>query len=134
MYRTVLPHQHPNLEAHKTHFEIMREVYDHAENKSDVTRNMLAYQYLKNPYSFDAESKDVHKILKNDIAWPQGYIPDEHRIVRFKVAKTKEEKFQEYLREKHNVKMAPLNKLYIDDAIQDLPKVCQTTDAYTTYK
>jgi hypothetical protein len=112
----------------------MREVYDHTENKSDVTRNMLAFQYLKDPFDFNIDGKDVHKILKNEIAWPQGYIPEFREVVRFKVAKTKEEKFQEHLREKHNVKMAPLNKLYIEDAIQDLPKVCQTTDAYTTYK
>ena len=42
--------------------------------------------------------------------------------------------FLEWLREKHTVKMAPLNQLYIDDAIQDLPKICHTMDAYTTYK
>ena len=30
--------------------------------------------------------------------------------------------------------MAPLNKMYIDDAIQNLPKICHTSDAFTTYK
>ena len=54
--------------------------------------------------------------------------------MRIRIAKTKEQLFLEYLREKHKVKMAPINKLYIDDAIHDLPKVCQTINAYTTYK
>ena len=134
LYRTVIPHLHPNLEAHKTHFEVMQEVYDHTENKTDVTRNMLATHYLKDPNNFDAEAKDVKNILKNEITWPQGYIPEENKVMKFKMTKTKEELFLDWLREKHSVKMAPLNKLCIDDAIQDLSKICQTSDAITTYR
>ena len=90
LYRTVIPHQHPNLESHKSHFDIMQEVYDHTENKSDVTRNMLAMQFLKNPNRFDPEHKEIKSILKNEIIWPQGHIPEELKIDRFKAKKTKE--------------------------------------------
>ena len=134
LYRVVIPHSHPNLDAHKSHFEVMREVYDHTENKTDLSRNMLAKCYVQNPYRFKDDAKDIHNVLKNDISWPQGYIPEELKVEPFKVPKTKEDLFRQYLREKHDVKMAPLNKMYIDEAIQDLTKVCQTSNAYSTYK
>ena len=35
MYRMIL-REEPNEDARKTHYEIMREVYSHTENKKDV--------------------------------------------------------------------------------------------------
>lgn len=48
--------------------------------------------------------------------------------------KTKDEIFQEYLKDKHKETMDPLNKFYLDEAIQNLQKVCHTKDAFQNYK
>lgn len=48
--------------------------------------------------------------------------------------KTKEEIFYENLKVKHTVKMAPLNKFYLEEEIQNLNKICTTKDAHVTYK
>lgn len=48
MYRSILKEE-PNEDARKTHYEIMREVYDHTENKIDVGRNMLATVFVRDP-------------------------------------------------------------------------------------
>ena len=51
MYRMILKEE-PNEDARKTHYEIMREVYSHTENKQDVSRNMLATLFVRDPASF----------------------------------------------------------------------------------
>jgi len=68
------------------------------------------------------------------LAWPQGYIPDSYEISKPPLKKTKEEIHRERLKEKHSCRMAPLNKFYLDEAIQNLQKVCGTQNAHTTYK
>ena len=111
-------------------------MYGHTENKTDVLRNILASIYVKDPSKFAETNEDVHKVLKNEymMAWPRGYIPPTHEVAKRPVKKTKEEINREKLKEKHSLTMAPLNKFYLDDAIQNLQKVCGTKNAHTTYK
>ena len=54
MYRMIL-NEEPNEDARKTHYEIMREVYSHTENKQDVSRNMLATLFVRDPAKFRGE-------------------------------------------------------------------------------
>lgn len=114
----------------------MREVYEHTENKTDVLRNILASLYVRDPAKFSEHDETVAKVLKNEymMAWPQGYIPPEHVVHRAPLKKTKEEINRAALKEKHALIMAPLNKFYLDDAIQNLQNVCTTKNAHTTYK
>jgi|TARA_B110000285_G_C14982463_1_gene542114 hypothetical protein len=69
MYRSILKEE-PNEDARKTHYEIMREVYDHTENKQDVGRNMLATIFVRDPNKYKDNMEEVQKIMKNNIAWP----------------------------------------------------------------
>ena len=69
MYRSILTEE-PNEDARKTHYEIMREVYDHTENKIDVGRNMLATIFVRDPIKYRDNMDEVKKITRNNIAWP----------------------------------------------------------------
>ena len=69
MYRMILKEE-PNEDARKTHYEIMREVYGHTENKQDVSRNMLATLFVRDPASFRENLEEVQKVVKNNVAWP----------------------------------------------------------------
>lgn len=102
--------------------------------KNDISRNMLATLYIRDPHKFKEESDEVKKVMSMNISWPKGYIPEEHKVVKPPPAKTQEELWYLELQEKHRVKMRHLNKYYLDDEIVDLPKVAQTTNAYVTYK
>lgn len=133
MYRMILKEE-PNEDARKTHYQIMREVYDHTENKQDVGRNMLATIFVRDPKKYKEGMEEVQKIMKNNVAWPQGYIPDDYPIKRPPVKYSKEEIALAKLKEKHSLRMAPLNKFFIDEAIQNLKQVCGTSNAHTTYK
>ena len=133
MYRMIL-NEEPNEDARKTHYEIMREVYSHTENKQDVSRNMLATLFVRDPAKFRGEQDEVQKVVKNNIAWPQGYVPQQFVVKRPPPKSTKEEIHYANLKIKHEIKMAPLNKFYLDDEIQDLNKICTTKDAHMTYK
>jgi len=112
----------------------MEEIYDHTENKTDVQRNMTATLFVNDPVKFSTENEDVNKVLKQNVAWPKGYIPEQFVIQKPALKKTKEEIDREILKEKHSLKMAPLNKFYLDDAIKNLQKVCTTENALVTYK
>ena len=135
LYRQILGEE-TNEDLGKSHHEVMRDVYGHTENKTDVLRNVLAAIYVKDPTAFTEQNEEVHKVLKNDymIAWPQGYIPETHEVAKRPPKKTKEEIHLEKLKDKHSLVMAPLNKFYLDEAIQNLQKVCTTNNAITTYK
>ena len=74
MYRMILKEE-PNEDSRKTHHQIMREVFSHTENKQDVSRNMLATLFVRDPAKFRDNLEEVQKVVKNNIAWPQGYIP-----------------------------------------------------------
>ena len=64
--------------------------------------------------------------MQNNIAWPKGYIPEKHEVIKPPPKKTSEEVWYEELAEKHRVKTRHLNKYYLDDEIMFLPMVAQT--------
>jgi len=59
LYRQILTDE-PGEDARRTHQELMRDVYGHTENKTDVIRNMLASIYVKDPSGFTEKHDEVH--------------------------------------------------------------------------
>ena len=84
MYRSIID-EDPNEDQKKTEFQIMREIFDHTENKIDVNRNMLANVFATDPSKFKDTHDAVLKVQKNNVAWPGGYVPTEHKISRIPV-------------------------------------------------
>ena len=79
MYRSIIE-ENPNEDSKKTEYQIMREIFDHTENKMDVNRNMLASVYVTDPSKFKDSNEAVIKVQKNNLAWPGGYMPGEYKI------------------------------------------------------
>ena len=109
-------------------------MYHHTELKNDINRNMLATLYVRDPHKFNENDEEVQKVLSSNIAWPKGYIPEEHPVVKPPLRMTKDELHYLELKDKHYVRMRPLNKYYLDDEIVDLPKLAQTSGCHATYK
>ena len=77
MYRSVIKND-PLKDANKSEAQIVQELYTHTEHKNDINRNMLATLFIKDPYKFSENQEEVQKVLSQNIAWPKGYIPEEH--------------------------------------------------------
>lgn len=60
------------------------------------------------------------------MAWPVGYVPPKVDVSKYRQKKTKEEIEDAERRSKHHVKLAPLNKFFIDQAIKDLGNVASS--------
>ena len=95
---------------------------------------MLATIFARDPKKSIINHDEVHKLLKNNIAWPKNYIPHKHVIKKPPPPKTKEEIHLETLKEKHSLIMTYLPKEEVENVIQRLDKICATTNAYGTYK
>ena len=61
MYRSIIE-ENPNEDSKKTEYQIMREIFDHTENKMDVNRNMLASVYVTDPSKFKDSNEAVIKV------------------------------------------------------------------------
>ena len=71
----------------------------------DLNRNMLATLYLRDPYRFNERNDEVEKVLWSGIAWPKGYIPDDHPIKKPPPKKTKEEIASEARKERNHIRL-----------------------------
>lgn len=100
----------------------------------DLNRNMLATLYLRDPYRFHEQNDEVKKVLWSNIAWPKGYIPEDHPIKKPPPKKTKEEIDSEARKERNHVKLKQLDKMFLEEEITNLQKVAHTKDAFVTYK
>jgi hypothetical protein len=58
---------------------LIEDIFQHTHFKADVSRNMLHKLFEEDPVNF-SNNKDVEKVLKNNVAWPKGYIPVHHPI------------------------------------------------------
>ena len=79
MYRSIIE-EDPNEDIKKSEYQIMREIFDHTENKIDINRNMLASVYATDPSKFKDTHEAVIKVQKNNLAWPGGYVPEKFKI------------------------------------------------------
>jgi len=75
MYRVIIK-EDPERDGLKSHYDIMREVYDHTENKVDLERNTMATFFALDPLKFKDKNDEANRVLKSNIAWPKGYIPE----------------------------------------------------------
>ena len=116
LYRTIVP---INIEKDKgkTHSKLYSEIYRHAEDKSDINRNMLATIFARDPKKFNQDHEDINKLSKNNIAWPKNYIPFKHIIKKPPPPKTKEEIHIETLKEKHHLIMTYLPNEEVENMI-----------------
>ena len=95
---------------------------------------MLSSVYARDPQHFRQGHAEVQKIFQNNVSWPKNYRPTIHEVVKPPAPKTKEKLHYENLKEKHKYELQALPDWEIDNVITDLESVCQTENAFNTYK
>lgn len=129
-----MEHVLPEVKRHdvnKTVGDMVDDFFDHCGLKSDVSRNMLQNLYFKDPLQFH-ENDDVQKVLRNNIAWPIGYIPEQHVIKKIIVRESEQEQKYKVMKEKHQVEMKDSTNV---DRLLNFPlKLSELKNAFKTYK
>ena len=110
--------EYPHLEAgRKSIPELIEGLYEHCSNKSITSRNMLNSLYQEDPLNFH-KKEEVKHVLRNNIAWPQGYVPAVSKPTKM-FHQSKEQIFRQGLKDKHQVFMKAVGGAAIDSLIQD---------------
>lgn len=69
---------------------------------------MIGNIYARDPNNFIQNNEEVNKVLKNQIAWPKGYIPPSNEIKRIIFKRNLDVEKKEALRARHELWMDPL--------------------------
>lgn len=122
-----------DLDEGKNMNSIVDEIFEHYNIKSKVSRNMLQKLYEEDPLNFH-ENKDVQRVLRNNVAWPKGYIPTHIPVIKIVVPISEDQKRRNDLREKHDAKMKPFSMEFIDDLVMNPEQICEIENAMGIYK